>query len=724
MEEVCRVANAHDFISELPKGYDTLIGEGGVQLSGGQKQRIAIARALARNPKILLLDEATSALDTESEQIVQRAIEQASAGRTTISIAHRLSTIRNSDKIMVFDHGRIVETGTHKELLDLGKIYFQLVRAQEIDNVKNEETGTDEDWKEDEEAQKIVHSVRSTSITSSDFAQMSGRTKRLSTRVSTQEQALSKVNDQDKLHAAEMSAIYYTLLGVYAGISTFVGGYLFSVAGERITRRLRIKLFTHYLRQNGEYFDSLDHASGKLITRLAVDAPNIRAAVDQRLAEVVQSASALTSGLIIAFVFGPKMAVIEIVTSLSLVISQIIATQYLKIRTTQDSKIAEEPSRLASEAIQQYKTVQYLTREQFFYDEYKRKMRPLHFRIFIRSVVEALTYSLTMSFELLNFACAYRFGIWLIGTNNATPYVVFQVIEAMNNASLSMLSFGPYIPELVRAQASAGIIFSMLEETPKIDSVSEKGKKPVLVGDVCLKQVCFAYPGNKRRLVLRGINIEALNGQTVAIVGPSGCGKSTIVQLLERFYDPLDGQILFDDSECRSINLRHLRSQIALVGQEPTLFSASIKDNIAYGVGDVSMEDVVEAAKLANAHNFIMEMAQGYDTHVGGKGGKLSGGQKQRIAIARAIIRKPKILLLDEATSALDSESEKVVQEALDRARHGRTSIIIAHRLSSIQNSDRIVVMKKGEIIEQGTHKDLLNSNNLYARLVRSQNLS
>ncbi|VDM50472.1 unnamed protein product [Toxocara canis] len=323
--------------------------------------------------------------------------------------------------------------------------------------------------------------------------------------------------------------------------------------------------------------------------------------------------------------------------------------------------IKSQACKLATEAIEYHKTVQYLTREQHFYDEFNRQMQRPHHRAIVRGLIQAFNFALHVSFVFFNFACAYRFGVWLVSTNNSDPYTVFQVIEALNCASMSLLAFATYFPEYVRARFSAGLIFSMLAEEPKIDSSLETGKKFELDGNITMNGLYFAYPMNRARLVLKDVSLDFPKGKTVALVGPSGCGKSTTIQLIERLYDPLDGKLCFDGVDIREINLRHLRSQVALVGQEPILFNYSVRDNIAYGLDDVTQEQIEEAAKLANAHKFITEMAQGYDTCVGERGGQLSGGQKQRIAIARAVIRNPKILLLDEATSALDSESEKVV---------------------------------------------------------------
>ncbi|GMT12669.1 hypothetical protein PFISCL1PPCAC_7458, partial [Pristionchus fissidentatus] len=299
----------------------------------------------------------------------------------------------------------------------------------------------------------------------------------------------------------------------------------------------------------------------------------------------------------------------------------------------------------------------------------------------------------------------------------------FRVIEALNAASMGLVSFGTYFPEYVRARLSAGLLFKMLNLSPKIDSQSEKGAKTQIKGEIKFSMADFAYPARKDHLVLRGLDFIVKPGQTVALVGPSGCGKSTAMQLIERSYDPCRGSMSLDGINTKDINVRHLRSQIAIVGQEPTLFNYSIRENIAYGCPNATQEEIVAAAKLANAHEFITRMPVGYDTVVGERGGQLSGGQKQRIAIARAVILNPKILLLNESTSALDSESEKVVQQALDAAREGRTCIVIAHRLSSIQNSDVIIVCKDGRVLERGTHQELLAEKGLYAGLIERQKL-
>jgi ATP-binding cassette subfamily B (MDR/TAP) protein 1 len=284
---------------------------------------------------------------------------------------------------------------------------------------------------------------------------------------------------------------------------------------------------------------------------------------------------------------------------------------------------------------------------------------------------------------------------------------------------------GQPMSDLAKARRAAASVLMTLKRKPPIDSFEEGGEVLKEVrGAIEVRDVRFAYPTAPDKLVCNGYSLSVAAGQTCALVGASGSGKSTIVSLLERFYDPQEGAVLLDGVDLRTLNVRWLRSQLGLVGQEPALFVGSVAENIAYGKEGASQAEVEEAARMANAHGFITEsLPEGYDTQVGQGGGKLSGGQKQRIAIARTIIKRPAVLLLDEATSALDNESEKLVQASLDEimAKQKRTTVVIAHRLSTIRDANQIAVVDKGAVVETGTHEDLLDQRGLYANLVQAQ---
>ncbi|CAG2118690.1 unnamed protein product, partial [Medioppia subpectinata] len=284
-----------------------------------------------------------------------------------------------------------------------------------------------------------------------------------------------------------------------------------------------------------------------------------------------------------------------------------------------------------------------------------------------------------------------------------------------------------FAPDYQKGRLASVHIFKLLDRLPKILVNQFTGDTPdTSAGNVRFDGLEFTYPTRPNVKILNGLSFDVSKGQTVALVGASGCGKSTIIQLMQRFYDTDGGEVILDGKNIRNLNIPWLRRRLGIVSQEPVLFGYSIGDNIAYGDNGrtVAMNEVVGAAERANIHAFIKSLPMGYDTPVGDKGTQLSGGQKQRIAIARALVRDPEILLLDEATSALDSESEQVVQQALDEAREGRTCIVIAHRLSTIQTADKIVVVSKGVAVEEGTHHQLLSKRGAYYELYNAQSLT
>ena len=308
---------------------------------------------------------------------------------------------------------------------------------------------------------------------------------------------------------------------------------------------------------------------------------------------------------------------------------------------------------------------------------------------------------------------------------NCTRYTPRSLLVVFFSVLIGGFQIGqsaPYAEAFATARSAAGKIYRIIERIPDIDSSSEEGKKPsTLEGHIKFENVFFNYPSRKDVKILKGLTIEIPKGKTVALVGSSGCGKSTCIQLVQRFYDPISGKVSIDGNDIKDLNIGWLRDRIGVVGQEPVLFDLSIKENIRLGNMSASDEDIERAVKQANAYNFIEKLPKKYDTMVGEGGTQLSGGQKQRIAIARALVRNPQILLLDEATSALDTESEKVVQAALDNAREGRTTIVVAHRLSTIRTADTIVAFEEGKVKEIGTHNELMNNKDLYYNLVMRQ---
>ena len=336
----------------------------------------------------------------------------------------------------------------------------------------------------------------------------------------------------------------------------------------------------------------------------------------------------------------------------------------------------------------------------------------------------------------LMFGCLYgglalgvHFGVQMLlrPDSHYSLGTIVIVFWCVSGAGFSIGGAAPHFEAVRVAMATAARLWQVIDRQPKIDSSAERGLRPEVVrAEVEFRNVHFRYPTRPEVPVLEGFSLRVCAGESVALVGASGCGKSTVVQLLQRFYDPLEGAVLVDGHDVRDWNVEHLRRQMASVSQEPQLFDASLFDNIALGSVNklVTQTDVEAAAKEANAHDFVRALPDQYETRVGERGAQLSGGQKQRVAIARALIKEPKILLLDEATSALDLESEAVVQQALERAARGRTTLIVAHRLSTIVNCSRIVFIKDGRVLEEGTHAQLMASKGLYSALVRRQQMS
>ncbi|CAF1561503.1 unnamed protein product, partial [Rotaria magnacalcarata] len=772
-----KMANAHEFIMALPDNYKTSSGD---KLSGGQKQRVAIARALISNPKILLLDEATSALDNESERVVQDALDRAKMGRTTIVIAHRLSTIRNADLIIALERGEVMEDGTHNELMDRKGLYYELVTAQQ-----RKEKDEDEDMLDDDKQVQLLKKnyprhLRTLSLVSaksagsdvSDMEENDSENVEIKNKKCCHQPFIFKIL---KLNLPEIywiiigciasiifgaitpifsfffSQIYalfaepdvakanietrnYALviffIGIFGGLCQCVSSIAFSKSGEALTMRMRIISFSSMLRQEIGWFDKEQNSLGALVTQLSSDTSNLKGLSGVRMGVIFNAVGAIVCSLTIAFQAGWKLTFIVLLFVPLMVFSGILQgkrmTDTKKSNEKNNSKLSwsEKGGTYATEAIDSVRTVVGLHQEEFFISRYEDCFQKEFKRTMIKIQIQSLGTGLANSIMFFIHAASFGYGSVLVENGEMEAPLVFRVFSVITFGAMSVGRSTAMIPDYAKGKESAIRILNLNKRQSQIDPQNPDGiVLDNLTGNIEFEQVKFVYPSRPTLRVLKGFDLPAKASQTTAICGPSGSGKSTCVALLLRFYDPYQGSILLDGHDIRELSLPWLRSQLGFVQQEPVLFNLSIHDNIAYGdnTREVSQHEIEEAARKANIHSTIISLPEGYNTMCGAKGSQLSGGQKQRIAIARALVRNPKILLLDEATSALDVRSEKVVQEALDVARNGRTCLTIAHRLATIRNSDKIVVVDRGRIKESGTHDELMDQRGIFYKLNMAQ---
>jgi ATP-binding cassette subfamily B (MDR/TAP) protein 1 len=781
IKAACIKSNADDFISRLPQGYDTMVGERGFLLSGGQKQRIAIARAIVSDPRILLLDEATSALDTRSEVIVQDALDKAAAGRTTITIAHRLSTIKDADCILVMGDGLVLERGTHTELLaDENGAYSRLVAAQSLREGHEDDNldgviSRDESESEKPRSDEVLE--RRSTIRSIGSDVVSQLKEKVGDRASEEDYGLfylmrriailhrkglyryligslfaigngavypasgiifglaisgfSATTNAERSYEGDRNALWFFILAILCGLFMGFQNYYFASAAAVLTAKLRSMTFKAILRQDIEYFDDEKNNTGALTSNLSENPQRVNGLAGITLGTIVQSIATLVVGLAIGFAYAWRIAVVGLACVPLLICGGYIRLQVVVLKDQRNKKSQESSAQIACEAAGAIRTVASLTREEHCLDIYSRSLEAPIRKSTRTALWSNLLYAFSQAMGFWVTSLAVWYGATLVSRLELTTESFFVALVSTVFSSMQAGNFFAFVPDISSAKGAAGGIIKLLDSTPAIDAESTDGKSvpsETVKGHIQLENVRFSYPTRPRTQVLRGLSLTVEPGTHVALVGSSGCGKSTVIQLLERFYDPLSGRITLDGELIDEFNVQAYRQQISLVSQEPTLYAGTIRFNILLGAAipgsEVAQEEIEAACRNANILDFIQSLPDGFDTEVGGKGSQLSGGQKQRIAIARALLRNPKVLLLDEATSALDSNSEKVVQEALDKAAKGRTTIAIAHRLSTIQNADRIHFLKEGRVSESGTHDELLALRGDYYEFVQLQALS
>ncbi|CAF4068216.1 unnamed protein product, partial [Adineta steineri] len=731
---------------------------------GGEKQRIALARALVKQPNILLLDEATSALDNVSEKIVQEALDRACKNRTTIVIAHRLTTIQNADYIYVLDKGSVIEEGTHETLMTKeGGKYQTMIKMQQSEKTIGAQDGLMNMAKavaEDEE--QLLEHVRqlseSETIDTNRRASTSAREKSVFLRLMKMNspewmfiligclacllgglrgpvfsilfaKIINEFNDckyDDVRRRVMIKCCLFLLTGAVFMILYFFQFVAFGIAGAKLVSRIRSKAFACFLRQEVAYFDRPENSSGAICTQLSSNAAAIEDMSVSRLGVICQALSLSAFGYLLGLYYNWQLTIIIAIPFVIMIITTIIQIRLGSWLKTQSDLIRSQASTLAVEVITNMRTVKQLSMEHEVSRQYTNMADQLLILSWKPEVVFAIAIALYWAIGPLALGLLYWRALILV-ENNELDMSDIVMVSAFGMFALESLRVVGMLARRIGASfAAAHAFFDLFDRTPTIDNGSNKGQELTnFSGETDFNQVKFVYPSRPTVLVLNKLQLSIKSGQRIALVGASGCGKSTIVQLLERFYDVTHGELLLDGVDIRKLNLQWLRSRLGVVSQEPVLFDLTIAENIAYGLENIPMDEIVLAATKANIHEFIQQLPQGYETKVGVKGSFLSGGEKQRIAIARVLIRRPKILLLDEATSAMDPYNEQIVQVTLEQAQTedpSRTSLIIAHRLSTIRSCDLIYVLEMGRIVESGTHTELVQKGGIYYTMLNTQN--
>jgi ATP-binding cassette subfamily B protein len=749
--QAAKVARLHDFIASLPEGYETRVGERGITLSGGQKQRLAIARTILLNPRILIMDDSTSSVDTETEYLIQQAFAELPVGRTTFIIAHRLRSVQMADLILVLKDGQIVERGKHAELLASQGAYRQVYDLQ----FQDQEDGVapipapvsaSSAIPLEDENQHIQEPVNTNAgkeaLTSSDeiiygkpydSRVVSRMVKYFApykvalplTIVATLLYTFTLVVSPYLVGVAENK---YIVTGNLGGLNMivllFVGNAVLNGAayygqiraearlGQSILLNLRSQIFDHIQHLSVRFFDH--NEVGRVMSRAQNDIGELGDFLDSGAFWIFGEVISLIAIVFALFAMNYRLALIAVavipILFLYLVFWQSRARRsFIRVR-----QAISRVNAALQENISGVRVIQSLSREELNSRNFE-EVNHQHFDANVRAsrvsasmmpVVESLV-ALVTGGVILYGGMGVLNSTLLVGTVVAFLLYIQRFFDPIRALTME---YG----QLQRAMASGTRIFELLDVPAETDDVQVLAV-PRLRGEIDFEDVCFSYEPETE--VLHGISLHMSPGETVALVGPTGAGKTTIVSLIARFYDATSGRILVDGHDLRNLDREAYRRQIGLVLQDPFLFSGTVKDNIRYGNLGATDGEIISASKTVGAHDFIMHLENGYDTEVQERGQNLSMGQRQLISFARALLADPVILMLDEATANVDSYSERVLQQGIRSLIKGRTTVVIAHRLSTVREADRIVVLDKGRIVEEGRHAELLSHGGLYARL-------
>jgi len=744
LEAAARDANAHEFIQQLPRAYQTVIGERGVNLSGGQRQRLAIARALLRDAPILILDEALSSVDAENEAVIQQGLDRLAQGRTTLVLAHRLSSVIGADRILVLDHGRVVESGRHAALIRRDGPYRRLMGAQAEERAEDVDLGfAEERGSAPDQAEGATDYGTDAGTATAAAAAQVGAAATLATLIRIikpwrrafaivvasgigRVAAFIGVGILGALAVAAVKTgapfgLLLILLGLaapLAGLLHWIESWLAHDIAYRLLAEMRIALYKKLDELAPAYL--VRRRSGDLIALASQDIETI----EYFFAHTV--APALVAILVPSLVLA-SLAVVAWPIALALfpfVLYAALAPVVMRARIDRLGAEAREALGLLSAYVTE--TIQGLSDLVAFQavgrrrDGFMESVRAYQgIRLQLLSDLSSQTAQLEIITGLGGLAVAIV-GAWLVADQQLVATALPVLILLALAAFLPISEIAQVSRQLADTIASTRRLYAVHHEKPAVRDGSARPPAPTGGSAIRFEEVGFAYAG-ARRPALEEISLDIPAGATVAIVGPSGAGKTTLANLLLRFWDPATGNIRIDGVDLRNFELDHLRRRISLVSQDTYLFNDTLRANVALARAEADEAEIGRALQQAALADFVASLPDGLDTRVGERGVQLSGGQRQRVAIARAFLKNAPTLILDEATSHLDAVSEAQVRGALDTLMRNRTTIVIAHRLSTVRNADLLLVLDRGRLAEHGSHAELLARNGLYARLVRRQ---
>ena len=749
VKKACEESYAKEFIEKSNEKYNYIVGIKGSKLSGGQKQRVAIARAILCDPKILILDEATSALDNKSEKEVQAALDNISKKHvTTIIIAHRLSTIKNADLIYAIKEGKVVEFGTHEELLAKNGYYAGLVRSQlaqdeleskepnSLDALQRKKSSMKrmDSKKLSQISQNSAHQEKTEEMSKMSHARVFSLLSDAKLRVflgclgallhgaggpisglilSKTVTALSSTDRKTIMDDGLKWSFIFMADAFCLGVCVFIKMWNLEAIGSIISSKMRKAVIRKYLQMHIGYFDEDNTAPGALLTKLSIDTTQLNSITLTLFGDVLTTIGNIGLGLGFGFYYDWKLTLWNLLFLPIIVTAIVVAKDSLNsVVKGQKNDVDVEAGAILSECVINTKTIYSFNFQDPAVEMYLKVVKEGTQGQFSSSLRNGILMGLGIFATYSCIACVTHFAAKYItqgkiGFSDAMNCLCVNMIMTMGiSDGLNGIS------DYSKAKNAFSSLFTILDAKTLLDPFKEANEKKInpkdLKGKIEFKNVNFSYPTKPEQKILNNISFKIEPGQSSALVGYSGCGKSTIIQLIERFYEVNSGEILIDDINLKDYDLYHLRKRIGLVSQEPVLFKRSVYENILYGKLDSAKDEVFEAAKAAKIEKFFNQK------EMGTKEDPVSGGEKQRLAIARAFLKNPVILLLDEATSALDKESEIAVQKSIDELQKGRTSIAVAHRLSTIENSDVIFVLENGRIVEQGKHQELIAKKGKY----------